>query len=145
MLAAGDDPSASSRRCSCQDYAAFALVLRRAAQYFLIRRLTAFLAAADIFERLRTGFAPFTLARPPFRVAGIAGLTALPISSEEIALRMPPSCRTSCDSALRRSETSSRKLIMDASNKDSANLLLTSILLAKSTRHCSELHKKRST
>ena len=42
-------------------YFAFASAFRLAAQYFLIRRLTAFLAAADILERLRTGLAPFVL------------------------------------------------------------------------------------
>jgi hypothetical protein len=66
-------------------YAAFALPFRLAAQYFFIRRLTAFLAAADIFERLRTGLAPFVFARRPGPRWGIDGLTALPISRDEIA------------------------------------------------------------
>jgi hypothetical protein len=76
---------------SAWTYFAFASAFRLAAQYFFILRLTAFLAAADIFVRLRTGLAPFVFAGRPGPRWGIDGLTALPISRDEMALRMPSS------------------------------------------------------
>jgi hypothetical protein len=77
-----------------EPYAAFEAFFL-AAQYFLILRLTALLAAADIPRRLRAGLAALaSTARPGPRF--VDGLVAPFISSDEIAVRTPSSCRTSC-------------------------------------------------
>ena len=74
-------------------YALFAF--RFPAQYFFIRRLTAFRAAADIPRRLRVGLVALASTAGSDR-RFVDSLVAPFISWDEIAVRTPASCRTSC-------------------------------------------------